>query len=549
LRLSKEEKGYWFRRHRKGVLLGLVALITVTAGIGIYTVFKSSNKERFLDFVTANSKTDRATADNFYTSFSPFVDGIADNFYSALPAAELFSKDPAVFSEIYRNIWNNTAIINQTGLISSTSSLFLDLGYYGSVRSLNPDGSGYSDVLLRKETIHAMCNYSDAITELSLPMHSRAALMNAGNMSQRDPIIFNFDPVVVNDAKSGRRVYQSSSIARDVWGIVNLAGERPELASQPKKYEWVNRMIQQLFWDILDSQYGPNQYYRRTYGASDSQVWQVILPFYDYMDALPAKMEKAGIGVVVPFHDSDLLRAHIPDSTNRTMALYYLASIPSHTYDFASGNVVQGIEGMKTFVRQLDSKLQSILSLYPNGQVLTKYMGYKSPRYFFDGWIDDRLTHGLPNTMEEAEAVYRLLREIWKHEDLVEFIRGYGSCTYPAGDWEAYYYTLPLLFKSAGIPFVYCGDFVDQYGGHGDEWGVAGVPQSAINSLKQAYPDVAIGYGNVFGSLLCKSGVASDLSLGPAKGGANSIRAYQQFRGAQLRDPSYRSDVEGKIFL
>jgi hypothetical protein len=545
-RLSIDEGNGWLKRHRKGVLLGLAALIGMAAGIGIYTVFKSSNKEKFLDFVTANSKTDRAAADNFYTSFSPFVDGMAGNFSVVLPAVELFSKDPAVFNEVFRNIWNNTAVKNQTGLISSTSSLFLDLGYYGSVKSLNPDGSGYSDELLRKETIQGMCNYSDAITDFNLPRHSRAALMRAGNMSQSNPIIFNFDPT-----NAGTHVYQSRNIPRDVWGIVNLAAERPALADQPKKYEWANRMIQQLLYDIIDNQYGAKFYDGVAHSVADGTVWQVILPFYDYMDALPAKMEKAGIGVVVPYHDSDLLKAQIPDNTSRAMTLFYLADILPQIYASA-GKVVSGIEGMKAFVGGLDAKLQTMLSLYPNGTIETQYMGPKSPAYWFDQWISDRSDHGLPNTMKEMRDIDQILSKNWKHWPLIRFAFGYGRWTHPDEDWEGMFYNIAHTFKAVGIPFVHCGDYVDQNGGSGDEWGVAGMPQDVTNALKQAHPDVAIGYGNVFGALLCKNGGSADLSLGTANGGATSISSYQHFRGAYPSMNPYQTyigDTKGKIFL
>lgn len=439
-------------------------------------------------------------------------------------------------------------------------------------RSLN-----LTNTSLSRETNNAIRNYTIAVEQLGLPMNKNA-LMKAVNMSQTNPTIFDFTTIIVQDAKNATHIYKSADIPRDVWAIVNLVAERPNLADQPKKYEWANRMIQQLFWDICDNQYGPKK------RASSGQIWEVILPFYDYMDALPAKMESAGIGVAVPYHDSDLLMAQIPDSTDRAMVLFYLAEIPPKTVYSATNMTVSGFEGMKTFVRDLDVNFQKIMSFYPNGQISTPFMGPRSPRFFYYRWGDDRWHHGLPNTIAEffggwddskvmhtsdeqpdpkkvtfdwipsQNGVDQLVGRNWKQwYPLVKLVFGIGRFYHPCAnenemDWEGYLYAFPSLFKAVGIPYVPCGHFVDPNGGHGEEWGIAGLPQSVVNLLEQSYPDVKVGYGKTIGPLLCGNGVTKDINLGTAKGGA-SITVYQQFRGACPFSPHYMRDDSGKIFL
>jgi hypothetical protein len=83
--------------------------------------------------------------------------------------------------------------------------------------------------------------------------------------------------------------------------VTNLLKERPALASQAEKFEWLNRMVQQVVWDIFDYEYGPKYFDKKSYKPNDPEVWQVILGFNDYMDALPAKLEKDRIEVVFPY--------------------------------------------------------------------------------------------------------------------------------------------------------------------------------------------------------------------------------------------------------
>ncbi|MEM2057684.1 MAG: hypothetical protein QXO76_05500, partial [Thermoproteota archaeon] len=181
--------------------------------------------------------------------------------------------------------------------------------------------------LIHKNSICILGNYSQALAQ-GLPEHSAVDIKRLIDASESCDDIVDFEPVIIRDV-AGRTIrIESKNLARDYWIVCEFLKNRPEIASQPKKFEWINRMMQQIAWNIFDDEYGPSFYDKKTYKPADSEVWQVILGFHDYMDSLPAKLERDGIGVIFPYHDSGLLRQYIADKTNRTIALFYLADLP-----------------------------------------------------------------------------------------------------------------------------------------------------------------------------------------------------------------------------
>ena len=53
----------------------------------------------------------------------------------------------------------------------------------------------------------------------------------------------------------------------------------------------------------------------------DKEVWEVILSFHDYMDSLPAKLERDGVGVIFPYLIMILTCLKITFQTKQTEAL------------------------------------------------------------------------------------------------------------------------------------------------------------------------------------------------------------------------------------
>jgi len=401
----------------------------------------------------------------------------------------------------------------------------------------------YQDLNLIKknlmiQTIHAVNNLTLAY-EQGLPRLDKDSVWLLTNATQISKDIVDFEPVIVKDVDGNRIVIQSSDLARDYWMVANLLKERPALASQAKKFEWLNKMIQQVAFDIFDYEYGPKYFDKKSYKPTDPEVWQVILGFHDYMDALPAKLEKDGILIAFPYWDSSLLKQQIADKTNRTIALFYLADLPAKTvnqtyaaelrrlaqerkitsaeYDrlYQEKAVVRGIEGMKLFVQQLPVEYEELISARTDPTIISypAFSGTKADwaRLYYQQWLNDRAGHGLYHTVEQFKGIDKFLPEIAK------FIYGYES--FKAGDWggewEMYAYGLPLAYKAFGIPYGGIAINPDTYlinqGSPIGEWGVI-LPNNVVKQLKQEFPNqnIIIGYGNVISLFSCLDGLLKD---------------------------------------
>jgi len=342
----------------------------------------------------------------------------------------------------------------------------------------------------------------------------------------------DFDPVIIKDVTNRTIVIQSKNIPRDVWMLARFLGYRPEIISEPKRFEWINRMIQQVAWDIFDNPYGPNSqwiepesgkvHYPENLTPTSKDVWQVILSFHDYMDNLPSKLMRDGIGIVFPYNNATALKEYMADKTNRTIALLYLADLPSVTFDKSSKQVITGINAMKKFVEQLTSEYEEILNAY---NVYKDSHDYGTPLDAWRMWLYDRANHGLPNTVEQFSGIKwpsgevnpqnidNFLSEVYPHWKLVKIIYGYESLKASdwGGEWEMYRFGLPIAFKAFGIPY---NQGIGASGNFGYNFGlveftVYGIPQSVIDELlnQKNLGKIAIGYGNGISLMSCIDGV------------------------------------------
>jgi len=422
-------------------------------------------------------------------------------------------------------------------------------------------------------SVHIPGNYSQALAQ-GLLEHSEADLKRVFEASELCADIVDFEPVIVKDVDGNRIVIQSSNLARDYWMIANLLKERPALAHQAEKFEWLNRMVQQVAWDIFDYEYGPKYFDKKSYKPNDTEVWQVILSFNDYMDALPAKLEKDEIEVIIPYNDSDLLRSSIPDKANRTIALFYLADLPAKTvnqtyaaelrrlaqerkitsaeYDrlYQEKAVVRGIEGMKLLVEQLPTEYEELITARNDPTIIVRpaFSGTKSDwaKLYYYQWLADRQGHGLNNTVYQYAGIklgeYKLMEEVvklveqrngidqflaknWRPWDLIKFIYGYER--FRAGDWggewEMYRHGLPLAFKAFGIPAgvaehganfgINSDSYLVGQGAPGSEWGVT-LPDSTILQLRQTFPqyEIITDYANRISLFSLPDGLTKDSS-------------------------------------
>ncbi|MEM2945242.1 MAG: hypothetical protein QXI87_02730, partial [Thermoproteota archaeon] len=395
--------------------------------------------------------------------------------------------------------------------------------------------------LIHKNSICILGNYSQALAQ-GLPEHSAADIKRLIDASESCDDIVDFEPVIIRDVTGNEIRIESKNLARDYWMIAELLKNRPEIAKQGKKFEWINRMMQQIAWKIFEDEYGPSFYDKKTYKPTDSEVWQVIFGFHDYMDSLPAKLERDGIGVIFPYHDSNLLRNYIADKTNRTVALFYLADLPTKTVDKTTKQVITGINAMKKFVEQLEEERDTIISLNKQAKIdesavyecdfPISYDKYKSlikvisgvpsedyllARWYGWQWEGDRYFHGLPNTVNQFRNIDQFLTNNWKLWDLIKFIYGYESFKSAewGGEWEMYRYGLPLAFKALGIPFggirINPDTYLINQGAPIYEWGVS-LPDNIIERSKQTFLNynIILDYGNIISLYSFVDGLLKD---------------------------------------
>jgi len=385
-----------------------------------------SLQDAFLHYASSVDLTP-GTARSFYAAYPSLVEALYLKRRDLLTSPlRLFEVNATLFGELYRVVWADSQVkVDPNVLVSRASELALSLGL--------------ERVGLSPGAVSALGNLTVAYYQLNLPVQEEWVVWLLLNATLRDPAIVDFEPVAVRDAAGQTIIIQSRSVARDYWMIAEFLRNRPGVVNETWKYEWVNRMIQQLAWDIFDSPYGPDSRWvepetgrvhePENLAPTSREVWQVILGFYDYMDSLPSRLERDGVGVVFPYSNSTALKGYIADKTNRTVALLYLASIPSVTLDklnykakwdeawrmYRQGlidkdtlgklldkalkeSIVIGINAMKKFIEQLPSEYEEIVKLYPSGKV---GRWSEDPRGFYKGWLADRFCHGLSYTVGE----------------------------------------------------------------------------------------------------------------------------------------------------
>jgi len=491
-----------------------------------------------------------------------------------------FLKEQGIVSHIIP--WHDSNIVYKNAINKTISSTD-----YSAQLALR---LGFDAEKAREATAKAIAYYAVAVKDLNLPEEIDALriLTRGSQIEEYGDHLTDFDPIIIKDVTNRTIAIQSKNIPRDVWMLARFLGYRPEIISEPRKFEWINRMIQQVAWDIFDSPYGPNsewieptsakRHYPENLTPTSERVWQVILGFHDYMDSLPSKLEKDGIGVIFPFHDSDELQKYIADKTNRTIALFYLAALPSMTLDkmnfkakwdeawnmYHQGlidkntlgkllndalkeSIVIGIDAMKKFIEQLPSEYEEIVSKLESQQWKNFALAW------YAHWLADRGNHGLANTVSQfigtdyhtagetmdefkqiiedtnINGITQFLKKVWKYWDLVKFIYGYesGKSQDWGGEWEMYRFGLPIAFRAFGIPHgarpYGLGEGLEippnrdliYAGAPPVEWSVS-LPDSVVDSLKQNFSNsnIVIGYGNYFGLFSCRDGLERDGATG-----------------------------------
>jgi len=241
----------------------------------------------------------------------------------------------------------------------------------------------------------------------------------------------------------------------------------------------------------------------------------------------------------------------------------FSSAFPSVSYDISRGETIYGLPAVDKYLEQSYELFKEIAGKYPNGLIKTKYLGEKSPRYFFYGWLVDRgsdnldNSHRLPNTVKEFvgvdwetlwnicdkihanepdptkyiakyNGIDQYLASAWPGWDKVRFIVGYirygETDTYGHDkvitEVEGELYVIPGVLRMAGIPVTFNDIKPVPLGAAPTEWAV-GLPGDVASGLVDRYSDVVLGPGYTFGLYNVSGGLAKDgiekiwSSLGP----------------------------------
>jgi hypothetical protein len=430
---------------------------------------------------------------------------------------------------------------------------------------------GFDKNLANNATARAIAYYGIAVKKDNLPEDFNAiSMLTKGTQVEKyGNNLVDFEPIVIKDVKGNVIVIESYDRARDTWMIAYLLKQRPELVEQPKKFEWVNRMIQQVAWNIFDDKYGLNSdWIEPTTGKghlpenltpTNEKVWNIILGFHDYMDKLPSRMEKDNLPRFFHYEDSDLLQKEISDKTNRTIALFYLATLPSVAYNRENYNYEIGSDGMLLFVKRLPQMYDILANSWKN---LDKPWNNPDPKNYktpmdigYKMWLQDRYIHGLENTVRQFSGKWPFEQEgtiddflnknffAWKFAKFpYAYLRGMDPQINEMpnyGEWEMYRYELPLAYKAVGIPAGTVDIAGGEIGGNGtsgnlggpgnysmSEFAIYGIPQSVIDALlaQKSVGRVAIGYGNGVSLMSAIDGFKKD----------SGYEVYQYFRRTRI---------------
>jgi hypothetical protein len=487
------EKGLWnwVKRHWKG--LGITVMVATAGAYGAYNILYNTPRNRFIDSAKAKG-------------------------YSEADAGK-------TWDDIQKAVSNDGRISAKDAVTMETANSMLGLGYVGNYATA---------------TRQAVANLTAAY-KLWLPKLDNTTMRAITTAAQLDGDIVNFQPIKVKDVTGNDVLVGSTNVQRDFWLIANLLGRYTGLAKQPEKHEWVNEMVKEVAYDGM----------RRDSSVPDGFL-KVLYGFHEYMDALPGRMQADGLGDYVALHylNSTKLKAEIPDRTNRTVALMYLASIPFDNMVITgpgssrSATMDERMGMMVSFVKDLAPKYEELKNGFFNAT--TRYEALKD--YYY--WTGDRRNNGLAFTWEDyvgmvwdrsgymtwaefikfgedvnGRGLNHLLNKYWgKPWDMVKFIKGYDTHITP--EVESYRYGMPLSFKAMGVPYGEISANPYIFGTMGSEWAIS-VPTDVLNAVKAGMPGQKIvsGYGNMVSLYSCVDGAQKD--------GINMITQSLDMRGGK----------------
>ncbi|MEM2127760.1 MAG: hypothetical protein QXH67_06025, partial [Candidatus Bathyarchaeia archaeon] len=241
-----------------------------------------------------------------------------------------------------------------------------------------------------------------------------------------------------------------------------------------------------------------------------------------------------------PWYDSAQLKALYPDNNELRVALFKLFYLPETTYSMKEGKRVFGIKAAETSLREAAEEYQKIVRLYPNEKIQTKFLGERSPRFFYYDWLDDRWHNGLSNTVsqfvggwddskvqhgpetitydwiENQNGLDQFLTKNWKYWDLVKFIIGYERWNRKGGAHEAegIAYIMPEVLRMAGFPTYIILIDPTPLGASSGEWSIC-LPPYIAEKMKAQFTNstMLFGPGYDFGLFSCADGLIRERGI------------------------------------
>jgi hypothetical protein len=405
-----------------------------------------------------------------------------------------------------------------------------------------------SERRLRDESLLALKNYSISLVDLNLP-YEKGSLSMLIEASEINPAIVDFSPIVFHSV-DGNNFVLTPNAGRETWMLAKhiklIKDSGFDVLKHPEMFEGLNGKIIANAYSIFDAKYGINYVEQilnnRTLKPTDKDVWDLIMLQWNlYSNKAP----QLGGGNKLynrdfPWYDSDKLDVLYKDANTRRQALLFLFHIDNGTFDMEKGKRVVGIEGAKTALIQAEKEYEAISKLYPNGLIeVSEAIGYKSPRFEYYGWLDDRWHHGLSNTVDQfvggwddskvghyvninydwietQSGIDQYITKNWKYWDLVKFAMGYerwgkGGSIRGMIEEDTVNFTIPQTLKAFGFPQLEVRINPEPVGAGGYEWAIS-LPDYIVNNLKNTFSEekLLIGPGNIFGLYLCKDGLKKD---------------------------------------
>lgn len=310
-----------------------------------------------------------------------------------------------------------------------------------------------------------------------------------------------------------------------------------DIEKHPEMFLGLNGKIITNDWCIFDNPYGIG-YIEKNLTVSDPRVLDLMMLQWRLYSQFAPQMNGSNLlyNRDFPWYDSYELTKTYQDTNQLRTALFELFYLPSSTFSIKDQKKVFGIEAVRTGLQQAYEEYKTIADLYPNGKVQTKYLGLRSPKFFYYDWLDDRWHHGLNNTVSQfvdgwndsnvrhgpdtitydwinqSYGFDQFLTKNWKYWDIVKFIVGYERWNPEAG-LEAYgiSYTMPAVLRMAGFPVNHINIEPTPLGASSGEPAV-GLPLYIAESMKKEFPNshILFGPGDTFGLYSSGDGLIKD---------------------------------------